>query len=77
MCLRSGRKQMVGWREAGNKRAVRPGGGRRRRRRREKREREENTGVLNSFRDTSGNITNPKVVFTSLCAMIPGGIVKA
>lgn len=68
---------MVGWREAGNKRAVRPGGGRRRRRRREKREREENTGVLNSFRDTSGNITNPKVVFTSLCAMIPGGIVKA
>lgn len=77
MCLRSGRKQMVGWREAGNKRAVRLGGGRRRRRRREKREREENTGVLNSFRDTGGNITNPKVVFTSLCAMIPGGIVKA
>lgn len=77
MCPRSGRKQMVRWREAGIERAVRPGDRRRRRRRREKREREENTGVLNSFRDTSGNITNPKVVFTSLCAMIPGGIVKA
>lgn len=44
---------------------------------RKKKGEEANTGVLNSFTDSSGNITNPKVVFTSLCAMIPGGIVKA
>lgn len=38
---------------------------------------EANRRVLNSFSDSSRNITNPEVVFASLCAMIPGGIVKA
>ena len=42
-----------------------------------KREEGANRRVLNSFTDSSRNITNPEVVFASLCAMIPGGIVKA
>lgn len=33
------------------------------------------TRVPNSFTHSSRNITNPEVVFASLCAMIPGGIV--
>lgn len=36
-----------------------------------------NRRVLNSFSHSSRNIRNPEVVFASLCAMIPGGIVKA
>lgn len=48
----------------------------REKRRRRKKE-EGNRRVVNSFADSSRNVTNPEVVFTSLCAMIPGGIVKA
>lgn len=38
---------------------------------------EVNRRDLNSFTGHSRNITNPEVVLASLCAMIPGGIVKA
>lgn len=69
------RKEINGWTEQGWNKG-RSGWWQEEKRGGKKRE-AANTGVLNSFTDSSGNITNPKVVFTSLCAMIPGGIVKA
>lgn len=41
-----------------------------------KKAQERDRGVVNSFSDRGKNVTNPEVV-ASLCAMIPGGIVKA
>lgn len=69
------RKEINGWTKRGRNKGR--SGWRQEEKRGEIKREEANTGVLNSFTDSSGNITNPKVVFTSLCAMIPGGIVKA
>lgn len=63
---------MAGWMEAGNKGRSGPATGRRGGGEEKEEERRTRESLV-----SSRNITNPKVVFTSLCAMIPGGIVKA